>query len=333
MILHDPANINLPPIKVEKKNERIDIENDNKVKNLIKTNLLLDKSFNNLYIKMLKNSKNLFEIIEELMKEEISPTFISYYLEDSEERREIFYKFYSLSLFKNRIKSNHKLKNITVKEELLEVKTKMYNEIKKELIKISNNIQEELNKFEVKKKMEIQILTPTNIYTCQKCNKIISTNRFKRFNCKCGIKIKNINQVNQIPLYHFNNALIKFLSNNYWFEHGIDYILKRKNLETLVGYYVLGHSGVWHEIDNIADNIGEKFRFFCECKNSDIKGNDILIFSGKMIDIGCTRGYIFTTSKEITGDLIRLARARNIDIITDVLNKTAENLMKEIKEG
>jgi len=127
--------------------------------------------------------------------------------------------------------------------------------------------------------------------------------------------------------------MINFLESNYWFEHGVDYILRKKNLHTLVGYDVLGNSGVWHEIDNIAYYKNENYRFFCECKNSEVSEKDIFIFSGKMIDIGGISGYIFTTSKNVSKEIKRLARSKNIEIIEDVLKKDLEILVNDIKEG
>jgi hypothetical protein len=103
-------------------------------------------------------------------------------------------------------------------------------------------------------------------------------------------------------------------------------------LQTRVGYDVLGNSGVWHEIDIIAYCKNDNYRFFCECKNSEINEKDVFIFSGKMIDIGGTRGYILTTSNNISDKISRLARSKNIDVIKGVLGKDSEILMDDIKE-
>lgn len=149
----------------------------------------------------------------------------------------------------------------------------------------------------------------------------------------CEEQIIKVSQVEQIPVHHFNLNLINFLEYNYWLEFAIDYILKRKKLITLVGYEILGNSGVCHEIDNIVYCPNENYRFFCECKNSEVKESDIFIFSGKMIDIGGNKGYIFTTSENVSVEIKRLARSKNIDIIENVLNKDLDILLNEIKEG
>jgi hypothetical protein len=119
---------------------------------------------------------------------------------------------------------------------------------------------------------------------------------------------------------------------NYWFEYGIDYILRRKNFQTLCGYHVLGHSGSMHEIDNIAESRSTNPRFFCECKAGEVGANDIFVLAGKMADIGCSRGYIFTMAEEIPQEIAYLARSRNISIITRLLEKSDTELLQEIRE-
>ena len=52
-----------------------------------------------------------------------------------------------------------------------------------------------------------------------------------------------------------------------------------------------------------------------------------------MQDIGCTRGYIFTTSGSTEKQITHLARAKNITIIEQVLEKADTKIIKEIVEG
>ena len=200
------------------------------------------------------------------------------------------------------------------------------------LNRFSTQIQSDLRNFEENNIIDLAVLSVTTVYFCKSCDKIISRHKFKGIKCSCGENIKNICQVDQIPIHYFNENMINFIENNYWLEHGIDYILRKKNLQTRVGYDVLGNSGVWHEIDNIVYCKNENSRFFCECKNSDVNEKDVFIFSGKMIDIGCTRGYIFTTSDNISDKISRLARSKNIDVIKGVLVRDSKNLINNIKE-
>lgn len=330
MRLYNPPNLALPALKIEKKHEREEIENDPTVINLIKSKLLLDKEFNKLYLDISKKSKELLKLIgpsgDEFFFKEVYPQSRKY----KYKKRYIFFNMFFMKGFAGAMKSVDK----DVSEKLGKFEKIMHKDLKKHLIKLSNKIQNSISDFEGKrkKKIELSILSSMIVHVCKKCERVVSINKFKSRSCACGEKITKISRVDQIPLHYFNDKLIKFIEQNYWFEHGVDYILKRGSFQTLVGCYVLGHSGVSHEIDNIADSKSKNYRIFCECKNGEVTVNDVFIFSGKMIDAGCSRGYFFTTGEKVSNEIVRLARSKNIDIITGVLKRKVESLLEDVKE-
>lgn len=331
MEIYNPKGFKLPPIMIGKRKCRLNIEKDQTVKNFINTKLLLNNDFNKLYSKILEKSKAVvfcFNIKEDnLLRIPFIPPI------NKNLNKEDYIKFY-IALRKARHPSRIRIKYEKNEEKfILEVKKNSYKVIKRRLKDLNRQIENSINHFEQKNGINLDILSSTSIYFCKKCNKILSLNKFKQQKCMCEEHITKVSQVEQIPVHHFNPNMISFLEYNYWLEFAIDYILKRKNLKTLIGQEVLGNSGVSHEIDNIAYCPNKNYRFFCECKNSEVKESDIFIFSGKMIDIGGTRGYIFTTSQNVSDKIQRLARSKNIDIIENVLNKDSDTLLNEIKEG
>lgn len=336
MELYNPSHVSLPALKINKTREREVMEDDPAVASFLRSNLLLDNEFNNLYLNILDKSKKTLQLIrltkKELLREYYLPirTYRSHKGTKSEQRKLMFARerhlYYYLS---GKTKTGTKEYN----EAIFEVQKEICTKVKKDVTRLSNEIQNKISELEEKKKIELPILSTTTTHACKKCAKIISLDKFKQCSCDCGEKITKISKVKELPLHHFNDRLINFLEMNYWFEHGVDYLLRKKNLQTLVGYHVLGHSGVWHEIDNIAESKSANYRFFCECKNKEVKVNDIFVFSGKMIDIGCTRGYIFTTAGDINKEIMRLARSKNIAIITGALTRSEKSLLQEIKES
>jgi len=333
MELHNPSHVSLPALKINKTRERQSLEDDTTVNNLIRSNLLLDKNFNLLHQSILKKSKALLQLIKLANNDVIEESSLHDKYFDWKYLQTQELSLITHLTFKG---AGHKLKK-NQKKDFEELKTKVRkggcSNIKRKMETISRDIQNEMSAFESKRKVELSILSSTTAHLCKKCIQILSLNKFKRCTCYCGEKIVSISQVKQLPIHHLNERIIKFLELNYWFEHGADYILRRKNYQTLVGYHVLGHSGVWHEIDNIAESKNENYRFFGECKNADVKVNDIFIFSGKMADIGCTRGYVFTTSGSTSKEINRLARSRNISIISNILKKNEKDLLKELKDA
>lgn len=325
MMVHNKRGEHLPALKLKIKGEREIIESDSKVKNLIRSKLLLDKGFNTLYMKIFDDSKELLRIIN-LSKEQAFLEYIKGLLDSSGNKN--IMKF--AQEFKLLMGSRGEKGSET--EEVIKLKRKVYKRFQRKAATLSTKIQNREVKFEDERRVDLLILSSTIAFVCKRCSKIVSLEKFKPGRCSCGESVTQPSDVEQLPVQHFNDNLIKFLEHNFWFEHGVDYILRKKSFNTLVGYNVLGHSGVWHEVDNIADLEKNSVRIFCECKHAEVTVRDIFIFSGKMIDIGCTRGYIFTTSKEVSKDISRLARSRNIDIVTDVLAKDSEALLEEIKE-
>lgn len=139
-------------------------------------------------------------------------------------------------------------------------------------------------------------------------------------------------KIRKEPVAYFDERTGTFIDNNYWFEYGVDYLLRKKQFQTLCGIQILGHSGYTHEIDNIAESKTSNFRIFCECRTAEIRTADIFIFAGKMTDIGCSRGYIFTLKEEPQKEILHLARSRNISIVPSVLDHKISKLVDYIKE-
>ncbi|MFA5771117.1 MAG: hypothetical protein WC974_00065 [Thermoplasmata archaeon] len=328
MELHNPSNVALPALKIEKIRDRQIMEEDSSIHSLIDSNLLLDPEFNRLYLDLLKKSKELLRAIS-LKENELYREYVLQHRVSLGHNRFILYQMMRHEISERLPRKRKK----EIDEAIFKLKKEVYTAVQKKVVKLSNEIQDSISDFEERRHIDLSILSSTTVHVCKDCAKIISLNKFKRCICTCGKKISDISQVKRIPINHFNDKLIRFLEMNYWLEHGVDYLLRRKNFQTLVGYHVLGHSGVWHEIDNIADSRSENYRVFCECKNAEVTVNDIFVFFGKMNDIGCTRGYVFTTSKDVSVEIARLARSKNIDIVSDVLTREVQSLLKDIREG
>jgi hypothetical protein len=331
--IYDPPGFSLPALKIKKRKSRKNIENDSSVNNLIESKLLLNREFNFLYLNIFNKSNKIYNLFKNPIrygKESFFENLLSIDIKEDKMSNIFMDTLKDWEAFRN--KTYHF--NSKATEDIIFRFNKNINiENKAKLIELSKKIQDDLFNFEESRKIDLSILSATTVYFCRNCNQIISLNKFKRTKCSCGEDINNISKVDQIPIHHFNNNIINFLGSNYWFEHGVDYILRKKNLQTIVGYDVLGNSGVWHEIDNIVYCKNENYRFFCECKNSEVNEKDIFIFSGKMIDIGGISGYIFTTTENVPKEINRLARSKNIKIIKEVLRKDVKTLINEIKEG
>jgi len=343
MQLHSPPNIQLPPLMINKQKDRETLENTPKINNFIKSNLLLDKGFNNLYLNLCKKSQDIEDKIDTLHTE--------YQIYRKSER--LLFNFpisrlrtipddktrQRMRLIRNYlVHSRLKHKKVRKKEQIefdkliSEMKKEDFKKIITQAKRKSSEIQNQLSKFEQNKKINLDILTTVTFYFCKNCFQILSKDQFRRKTCVCGENVTTISKTRKEPLAYFDKGLRDFIDQNYFLEYGVDFLLRKKGFQTLCGYHVLGHSGNMHEIDNIAESKSSNFRFFCECKTGLVKPSDVFILAGKMTDIGCSRGYILTFSKDLPKEVIHLARSRNISIIEDVLEKSESDLLNEIKE-
>lgn len=288
--------LNLPPIKISEREERLIIEQDEKVKSLLKDKILLDKEFNSLIYSILSNTERIKKTSEMMLPSEWVRFFKDFFKETPEK---------NLSFIKEQ---NNKRKNLII-------------QLDREIINI-------LDSFEKNKTKPLNILENHSFILCKQCESLICKDRFKECSCPvCGCSINTNEKYEELPVHIFSERMFKFIESNIWLERGISNLLYEQGFLTKTGIYILGHSGVKHEIDNFAESKKRGFRIIDECKARDIKVSDIFVLSGKMQDTGVSTGYLFTTSSDVNKELIKLARFKNITIIDSILERENEEII------
>jgi hypothetical protein len=150
---------------------------------------------------------------------------------------------------------------------------------------------------------------------------VISERKFQRGKCHCDSEINSPSKVEKVSLCQIRPAVVSFYTENLWLEEGASYQFKRLNFEVMTGCNILGSSGIWHEIDVLAEDPGRNIRVGCECKNRGVGLSDIYVFNCKLRDIGITRGIIVTTSKEIHRNIWLATESNMIRVCTSALDK------------
>ena len=311
------------------------MEENAKVSSFIKSRLLLDKEFNQLFMYLYEKSEEIERIMGSFTDDR--PVFpgdpritVDYYRTLASRERALLRRY--LMSGERHTRRLDKRERLEIQRMIAGMKREYFKKSITAIKRRSTAIQNRLSKFENARNTNLDILTSLTLFVCKKCKNLISRDRFKHSGCACGKKIQKVSDTTKVPIASFNKTLRELIAQNYWLEYGIDHLLKRKAFDTLCGYGVLGHSGFIHEIDNIAESRTSNFRFFCECKTGAVKAGEVFILAGKMADVGCTRGYIFTVQKEVSKEVVHLARSRNISLVTEVLERTESELIREIKE-
>ncbi len=330
----------LPALKIKKTSERQKIEENLYVKNLITSNKLLNGELIDLLIEIKKINQKIHQILALYISNQ------KVYLVD------YFDKIYGsiVSEFEESGDSDKKWDELTKSihgggDEMLQFifqyPNKKIQRILREILKENNskkikNIMDLANKAEdllaeyekVNKILPLDIMEAKIIYVCPSCNNCLSLNKFKNSDCTCGAKIASITNVVKHSINILPPELFKFIDDNMWLEFGVNsFFKKQKKCLTLCGNYILGYSGVEHEIDNLVDLSEKNLRILIECKCKDqISIGDIFTFSGKMIDLGCIKGFFVTTAKKPEEKMRQLARARNIEIIENIFEDSEKKL-------
>lgn len=332
------SNAKLPPLEKDRK-QREEILRSKGVASLIESKNLLSGDLNillfqNLLTKQdkIKSACKNWEEVHKATKEgELQTLEVLDSLNDVKQFLEehdginIELKIRNLSV--GDLNKEEKLEN-TISEDLQTIN----DAFKKYIQELTGKIEENLKNYEEENSVELEILKNKNISVCRDCGGYLYEGRFRNVNCSCGKKISQASDVEKINSKVLEDDVETFLENNIWFEHACAYLMKRSNYDTTCGGYILGSSGLPHEIDVLAENLSERKRILCECKTGSPDVSEILVFSGKMQDIGCTRGILFTLvpDDEIGKKTRSLALSNNVKIIGGVLEKEIDKLKEEI---
>ena len=148
MVLHDPENLKLPALKIEKKQDRKIIEEDTAVKNLIDVNFLLNKDLNQLLVKFLGTTKE----INRLLERRIENLYSESHTHRLSHRHAISqrYRYFQWKLIR-------KLKKATPKQRK-EIEEEIKKELEKEIKKVKKNLKNVINKLSKKLKSELDTL-------------------------------------------------------------------------------------------------------------------------------------------------------------------------------
>lgn len=314
------------------KSHRTEIENTIAVTKCIQSGLLLTERFYHLLTQLLSEHKKIDDKWEQLKIGGKDPKFEeikSLFLEELKVRKygDIADTPENKATRENMIddvlgyvENQYKL---TDKRKLLE-----------EIISLTANLELLVSDFEVKENFsagQLDILTNLRFFYCKDCYNVVSRKYFRPSTCTCGKKIASMSEdCIEKTIVKLGERLVKFIEQNMWFEYGVEDLLQKMKYKTACGCDVIGSSGIAHEVDVIAEKKGT--RIMVECKNQELTINHVLIFQGKMVDIGVVWGYMFTISNNVSEDVRKLARSRNIFIVDNILLKRETDMKFKVKQ-
>ena len=330
MAKHDIFSVHgFPPLKIRKLKKRKKIEEDPHVKSLVRSKLLLNKELNVLLAETITLSdgiSRLLQLVNRKFPEGVLSLTISDFMFIFGGNKE-FFEFRKGDLA-NLILHSLATRNKKINKNLI---VKFNERLFQRLVESSDKIQDKVIAFEKKFGVKLNILDHVPIFLCKKCKNLFCVNKFERGTCaKCSEEINSATKTEQRPIALLNPNVKVFFRQNWWLEEGVARLLKKRNFQVKVGVYVLGFSGVEHEIDILAIKKSDHIRVVCECKDKEVNNSDVLLFMGKMREIGYNKGFLFTTSNEVSKSVRELAEEYNIRIIDSVLEAGEEELLRKM---
>jgi len=136
----------------------------------------------------------------------------------------------------------------------------------------------------LKKKTNLEFLTPSNFLLCPKCKVILFTKEFDGYkkcpSCKEEIKRE---KADRIYLHKVRLNIKKVWEKGRWFEAYFTRLLRNLGWKTWTDVHVMGASGILHEVDVLAIRKGTVLA--CECKTGKVSRNDVFNFCTKASDL------------------------------------------------
>jgi len=304
----------LPPLLLDKERNRKLLEQDKTIKSLVNSGLLLEKDTNSLLKEVQNNSDQINSILE------YDRAFLFDFIRKN---RTYFGGKKALPLLANVLGIKLPTNDEKINKEDMSLFGKR---LVQPLSELSNQNRELVANFEKTYKSELEILEDTTVYLCNDCNLILNLNKFKPMTCKCNKDIRNMSDCHILSIAKFSKHMSRFFLKNVWLENGLDNLFKKKGKDSLCGQIVLGHSGIEHEVDNLVYDRENNQIILGECKTGELTKNFIFIFSGKMTDIGCSKGFMATTTEVKDKKIFQLARSKNITLIDMILEKKDEQI-------
>lgn len=191
--------------------------------------------------------------------------------------------------------------------------------------RLSKKLQDEVADFEEKHNVDLSVLEISPLFVCPDCKAILSYGRLRQSECKhCGNMATKPSEAEQIAVATLSKSILGVIDNNIWLEEGIGWAFRREQFDVFVAYSLMGGSGVWHEIDVVAEKRKAKSRVLAECKSRAVGTGDVFILAGKMRDIGVSSGILCSTEAETNSEVTRLGKTSGIIVGYAMLDKPRE---------
>jgi len=192
-----------------------------------------------------------------------------------------------------------------------------------------NRLREISNKLlEISRFFGVKFTNIKKVTFCNDCNFLVSEKEIFE-TLKCPICEKSITRSFTRDYDFLNQKIFIYLKGD-WFSDYIARLFRSNEWETWTNLYILGASGIIHEIDLLAIHRKTKETLIGECKTGKIGRKDVFTFSTKSQDTSSTFAYFFNIQEISEIDTRKFMNRNGILFVDDIPSKKESELSNDV---
>ena len=203
-------------------------------------------------------------------------------------------------------------------------------ELEEEKLKLSMDRLKEISKnvWEICNFLKSKLGEKKELCFCSKCNFIISSIGIQEIT-QCDICKNKVTKTSNRIYIVIPEKIKEYLEGD-WFADFIAKKFESQGWKTWTNMYVLGGSGIAHEIDILTINKKLGLSLIGECKTGKIGRKDIFNFSTKSQEISSTYAYLFNIEAILESETKKFMDRNGLLFVENIKMKEEKGLIEEI---
>mgnify|MGYP001569847056 CR=1 FL=1 len=209
-----------------------------------------------------------------------------------------------------------------------------YSFFENEFKKINKKIIGQGSNIDSLKERVVKSLPKFNyLYFCRKCSSYLADSPDALpVDCSFCKEKTNWSQHQLLPIKYLDEKVRNYLG-GLWLEDYIGKLLIKEGWKVWCHGYVMGSSGINHQIDILALNSKLDLCLVVECKTGKVYGSDILNFSTRYFDIKSHYGLFFALKNAPTIEKTFMEKTPGLSLIDNLEGLSDIEIIKKINDG
>jgi len=183
----------------------------------------------------------------------------------------------------------------------------------------------------IKDSTGLDLLEPSVALICPSCKNVLQIGEFKgQLKCRACEKEVNRASAKRLPVHQVPEPIAKVWRSGLWFEAYFAKFLRKLDWKTWVKVYIMGSSGVPHEIDILGIKGGNII--VVECKTGKVSRQDVFNFLTKTQDLKVHMGFLALLEnmpEPETKDFVK--KNRLLHLLEGIKSRKEEDILSDLR--